>query len=125
VKDQVRETFVQNIVVHGIAVLSVGATLGLWGAPTLAATSFSSVVRSILDRQTDGPLTEMKPAQRARMTDCVIDTLSGLPSGLQRKIVDAGDIEDQEHAFGQVVDADHAKWRQNIAKACGDIATEN
>ena len=87
------------------------------------ADDFPTVVRAILDRQTDGPLTEMDAGKRAKMTDCVVDTLGALPSGLQKKIVEAGGIEEQEHAFGQVVDADHAKWRQNIAKACGEIAT--
>lgn len=92
-------------------------------ATPAVADSFPTVVRAILDRQTDGPLTEMDATKRAKMTDCVVDTLGALPSGLQKKIVEAGGIEDQEHAFGQVVDADHAKWRQTIAKACGEIAT--
>ena len=58
------------------------------------------------------------------MTDCVIQTLGALPSGLQKRIVDAGGFDEQEHEFGQVVDENHAKWRQTIAKACGHIATE-
>jgi hypothetical protein len=87
------------------------------------ASDFPTVVRAILDRQTDGPLAEMEPDQRSKMTGCVIDTLSALPSGLQKKVVEAGDIEAQEDAFGEVVDADHAKWRQTITKACGEIAT--
>ena len=92
-------------------------------APSYAATDFPGVVRAILDRQTDGPLAEMDKAKRSKMTSCVIDALGALPDGLKRKIVEAGDIKAQEHAFGQVVDADHAKWRQNIAKACSEIAT--
>jgi hypothetical protein len=87
------------------------------------ATEFPTVVRAILDNQTDGPLTEMDADTRSKMTGCVIDTLSALPSGLQKKIVEAGDLNAQEHAFGEVVDADHAKWRQTITKACGEIAT--
>jgi hypothetical protein len=89
-----------------------------------AAADFPNVVRAILDRQTDGPLAKMDADRRARMTDCVIETLAALPSGLQRKIVEGKDIEEQEHLFGQVVDENHAKWRQNIAKACGQIATD-
>ena len=89
------------------------------------ASDFPTVVRAILDRQTDGPLAEMDGDKRSKMTDCVIQTLGALPDGLQKKIVDAGALEDQEHAFGQVVDADHAKWRQTISKACGEIATAN
>ena len=99
----------------------VAASL-LIATPALA-NDFPTVVRAILDHQTDGPLTEMDKDKRAKMTDCVIDTLGALPSGLQKKIVDAGALEDQEHAFGEVVDADHAKWRQTISKACGEIAT--
>ena len=91
-------------------------------ATPAAAADFPTVVRSILDHQTDGPLTEMDGDKRAEMTSCVIQTLSALPQGLQRKIVEGKDLEEQEHLFGQVVDADHAKWRQTIAKECGHIA---
>jgi hypothetical protein len=91
-------------------------------APSLAA-DFPTVVRNILNNQTDGPLSEMDADKRGRMTDCVVETLGALPSGLQRKIVEGKDLEEQEHLFGQVVDADHAKWRQTIAKSCAEIAT--
>ena len=106
-----------------IAFLSIATVACLMAAPASAA-DFSTVVRNILDHQSDGPLTEMEPERRARMTDCVIQTLSALPSGLQRKIAEGKDLEEQEHLFGQVVDENHAKWRQTIAKSCGDIATE-
>ena len=88
-----------------------------------AAADFPTVVRSILDHQTDGPLTEMDADKRAEMTDCVIQTLSDVPDGLQRKVVEGKDVEEQEHLFGQVMDADHAKWRQTVAKECGHIAS--
>ncbi len=91
-------------------------------AQSAVAANFPTVVRSILDHQTDGPLTEMDSNKRAEMTDCVIQTLSALPEGLQRKIVEGKDLEEQEHLFGEVVDADHANWRQTIAEQCGDIA---
>lgn len=97
----------------------------LFCATPAAAADFSTVVRSILDHQTDGPLSEMDADKRGRMTDCVIETLSALPSGLQRKITEGKDLEEQEHLFGQVVDENHAKWRQTIAKQCGHIATES
>jgi hypothetical protein len=96
--------------------------LALFLATPAAAADFPTVVRSILDHQTDGPLTEMDADKRAEMTNCVIQTLSALPAGLQRKIAEGKDLEEQEHLFGQVVDADHAKWRQTIAKECGHIA---
>ena len=100
----------------------VAAALLLSSAP--ASADFPTVVRSILDRQTDGPLSEMEPDRRSKMTDCVIQTLGALPSGLQKRVVDAGDIDAQEDEFGKVVDENHAKWRQTIAKTCGHIATE-
>jgi len=109
---------------YSLGISGAAIALALSAGPAAAATDFASVVRAILDHQTDGPLTEMKPNQRARMTDCVIDTLSALPSGAKRKIVSGRNIEEQEHLFGQVVDENHAKWRQTIAKACGQIATE-
>jgi hypothetical protein len=92
--------------------------------PAVAA-DFSTVVRAILDHQTDGPLAEMGADKRAKMTDCVIETLAALPSGLKKKIVEGKDLEEQEHRFGQVVDENHAKWRQTIAQKCGHIATES
>jgi hypothetical protein len=101
----------------------VGLSLFL-AAPAFAA-DFSTVVRAILNHQTDGPLAEMERDMRSRMTDCVVETLAALPSGLKRKITEGATLEDQEHAFGQVVDADHAKWRQTIARECGHIAVDN
>ena len=91
--------------------------------PPAAAADFPTVVRAILDHQTDGPLTEMDAEKRAEMTECVIQTLSAVPEGLQRKIIEGKDVEEQEHVFGQVMDADHAKWRQTVAKECGHIAS--
>ena len=64
-------------------------------------------------------------AKRLEMTDCVIQTLSALPEGQQRKIVEGKDLEEQENLFGQVVDENHAQWRQTIAKECGHIATDS
>ena len=64
----------------------------------------------------------MGPDKRARMTDCVVATLAGLPNGQKRFVVEGANYEEQEHRFGQVVDEDRAKWRQKIAKACSKIA---
>lgn len=96
----------------------------LFAGPAFAA-DFSSVVRAILNHQTDGPLAEMDGDRRAKMTDCVVETLAALPQGLKRQILEGENIEDQEHRFGRVVDADHAKWRQTIARQCGHIAVED
>jgi hypothetical protein len=106
-----------------IKFLSLAAAALLISGVPAAAADFPSIVRAILDSQTDGPLAEMDADKRGRMTDCVIDTLGALPDGLKRKIVEGKDLEEQEHLFGEVVDENHAKWRQTIAKACGQIAT--
>jgi len=91
--------------------------------PTSAAGDFNSVVRAVLNHQTSGQLAEMDSARRAKMTDCVIQALQPLPEGFKRKIVEGKTLEEQQHAFGEVVQDNHAKWKQNIAKACSDIAT--
>ena len=98
--------------------LAIGAT------PAALAASFPTVVRAILDGQTDGRLAKMAPDQRARMTDCVIATLAGLPSGKKRFVVEGANFEEQEHRFGEVVQEDRAKWKQKIAAACAKIAIE-
>ena len=108
-----------------IAFLSLAtAALLLPAGPSLAATNFNSVVQAILDSRTDGPLAEMDADHRSRMTACVIDTLQALPSGQKRKIVEGKTLSEQAHIFGQVVDENHAKWRQTIARSCSQIATE-
>jgi hypothetical protein len=104
--------------------LAAGALLSL-AAPAPAATSFNSVVKAILDSRTDGPLAEMDANKRGRMTTCVIQTLQALPSGQKRKSAEGKNLSEQARIFGQVVDENHAKWRQTIAKACSDIATED
>jgi hypothetical protein len=104
--------------------LAAGALLCL-AAPASAARDFNSVVRAILDSRTDGPLAEMDTNKRSRMTTCVIEALQPLPSGSKKKIVAGKNLSEQARIFGQVVDENHAKWRQNIAKACSEIATED
>jgi hypothetical protein len=104
--------------------LAVGALL-LLAAPACAATSFNSVVKAILDSRTDGPLAEMDAEKRGRMTTCVIQALQPLPSGYKKRIMEGKNLAEQAHIFGQVVDENHAKWRQTIAKACSEIATED
>ena len=105
--------------------MAIAATLLIAAAAPATAADFNAVVRAILDHQTDGPLADMEAPRRAKMTSCVVETLQALPSGFKRKIVEAGNLDAQEHAFGQVVDDNHAKWRQTIAKSCGHIATDN
>jgi hypothetical protein len=100
------------------------AALLLFAAPVDAA-SFPSVVRNILDSQTDGRLAKMGPDQRARMTDCVIATLAGLPGGKKRYIVEGATLDEQQDRFGEVVQEDRAKWKQKIATACSKIAVEH
>jgi hypothetical protein len=48
--------------------------------------------------------------------------LSGLPNGRKRYIVEGSTLDEQQDRFGEVVEADRAKWKQAIAKACSSIA---
>jgi hypothetical protein len=98
------------------------SALPLAGPTKAEAATFPGVVRQILDSQTDGRLARMGPNQRARMTDCVISALSGLPNGQKRYIVDGSTLDEQQDRFGEVVEADRAKWKQAIARACSSIA---
>lgn len=90
-----------------------------------SAASFPTVVRAVLDSQTDGRLAKMGRDQRARMTDCVIATLNGLPGGKKRYIVEGASLDEQQDRFGEVVEEDRAKWKQAIARACSKIALES
>ena len=104
------------------SIMALVAALPLAGAPEAQAASFPTVVRQVLDSQTDGRLARMGPDQRSRMTDCVISALSGLPNGRKRYIVEGSTLDEQQDRFGEVVEADRAKWKQAIAKACSSIA---
>ena len=86
------------------------------------AASFPSVVRAVLDSQSDGRLASMDGGQRSEMTDCVIATLAGLPGGKKRYITEGATLDQQQDRFGEVVMEDRAKWKQKIASACGKIA---
>jgi hypothetical protein len=103
---------------------AVVAVLLLSATPAVAA-SFPSVVRAVLDAQTDGRLAKMGRDQRSRMSDCVIATLSGLPGGKKRYIVEGASLDQQQDRFGEVVQEDRAKWKQKIATACSKIAVES
>lgn len=106
----------------GMTVLRAFALSWTLLATSAVAADFPSVVRKILDSQTDGRLAKMGRDQRSRMTDCVISTLSGLPGGKKRFIAEGASLDEQEHRFGEVVNEDRAKWKQNIARACSSIA---
>ena len=98
------------------------SALAIGAIPAASAASFPSVVRAVLDGQSDGRLASMDTGQRAQMTDCVISTLAGLPSGKKRYIAEGASFDEQEHRFGEVVQEDRAKWKQKISSACGKIA---
>jgi hypothetical protein len=99
--------------------------VSLLSATPATAASFPSVVRNVLDSQTDGRLAKMGRDQRARMTDCVIATLAGLPGGKKRYIAEGATLDEQQDRFGEVVQEDRAKWKQKIATACSKIAVES
>jgi hypothetical protein len=105
--------------------LSISIVMMALIAPPAAAASFPAVVRAILDAQTDGRLAKMGGDRRARMTDCVIASLAGLPGGKKRFIVEGVSLDEQGDRFGEVVQEDRAKWKQHIAQSCSRIALES
>lgn len=106
------------------SVAALFVALAVIASPAGAA-SFPATVRAILDAQTDGRLAKMSADRRARMTDCVIASLVGLPEGKKRFIVEGASLAEQEDRFGDVVQEDRAKWKQHIAKSCSRIAIES
>jgi hypothetical protein len=102
------------------AAAALAATLSL--AATAEAADFPTIVRAILNAQTDGALAGMSPQKRGLMTNCVVDTLQALPEGQKRQIVAGADLDAQEHTFGQVVMANRAAWKKKIAAHCSQIA---
>jgi len=91
-------------------------------ATPAAAAGFPAVVRAILNAQTDGRIANMGPDQKARMIDCVISALNGVPNGQKRNVAEGATLDEQTDRFGDLVNADRAKWKQAIAKACSSIA---
>ena len=101
------------------------ASLAVGIAPAASAASFPTVVRAVLNASTDGRLAKMGSDQRARMTDCVVSTLAGLPGGRKRYITEGASLDEQTDRFGEVVQEDRAKWKQHIARSCSKIAIES
>ncbi len=110
---------------HAAIVLTASAATLCVSASAMAAADFPAIVRDILESQTDGPLSQMGPAKRSAMTDCVVASLAPLPTGQKRYIVEGQTFEEQERRFGKVVYDNHAEWEHNIAKACADIALKD
>jgi hypothetical protein len=98
------------------------AVAGVLAATEAQAAGFPEVVRAVLDSQTTGRLAGMAGDQRQEMTNCVIASLSGLPNGKKRYVVEGADLDEQEHRFGEVVQENRAEWKKKIAAACGRIA---
>jgi len=119
--DRSREAAVPRI---RSSIPTIFLTLVLVASPAAAA-SFPAVVRAVLDAQTDGRLAKMSSERRARMTDCVIASLAGLPDGKKRFIVEGASLDEQQDRFGDVVQEDRAKWKQHIAQSCSRIAIES
>ena len=104
------------------AALVVTASLTIGAAPGALAASFPQVVRAVLDSQTDGRLAKMGRDQRARMTDCVIATLAGLPGGKKRYIAEGASLDEQQDRFGEVVQEEgkvEAEDRLRLFQDCG------
>jgi hypothetical protein len=109
---------------RGLAALFALGALLPGGAPAAAAVDFPTVVRQILDGQTDGRIANMGASQKSAMIACVIGALDPLPAGRKRYVVEGADFGQQQHRFGEVVNENHAKWKQAIANACAKIALQ-
>lgn len=91
--------------------------------PTIAvAAEFPAVVAEILHGQKTGRISEMGQEQKRAMIDCVNTVLAKLPNGKKRYVMQGANFEDREHRFGEVVQENHAEWKQKIARGCSSIA---
>jgi hypothetical protein len=100
---------------------ALAGALILSGAPAQAA-EFPAVVEEILASQTTGRIAEMGAAQKSAMIACVIRALAPLPAGRKRYVAEGASLGEREDRFGEVVNADHARWKKKIADACAKIA---
>jgi hypothetical protein len=92
--------------------------------PTAAAADFPSVVTQILMSQTTGAMSRMSETKKRLMITCVIKSLQGVPNPKKRYVTEGANLDEQEHRFGEVVMADRAKWKQQIAHDCSSIAVQ-
>ena len=109
--------------------MRMGVMLGLvvmtLAAPqNAAAADFPSVVTQILMSQSTGAMSRMSETKKRLMIACVIKSLQGVPNPRKRYVVEGANLDEQEHRFGEVVMADRAKWKQQIAHDCSSIAVQ-
>jgi hypothetical protein len=109
--------------------MRIGMVLGLLVVtlampPNAAAADFPSVVTQILMSQTTGAMSRMSETKKRLMIACVIKSLQGVPNPRKRYVVEGANLDEQEHRFGEVVMADRAKWKQQIAHDCSSIAVQ-
>jgi hypothetical protein len=103
-------------------------TFCLCAAPAAAQDSpvrladFPGVVTQILESQKEGRISEMAPAQKQKMIDCVNQALAPMPNGRKRYILRGTSLEEREERFGTVLYENHAEWVQAIAHKCANIA---
>lgn len=96
--------------------------VGAAPASAQSVADFPEVVTEILESQKTGRISEMGPAQKQEMINCVNGALSGMPNGRKRYILAGDTLDEREKRFGTVLYENHAQWVQAISHKCADIA---
>ena len=105
--------------------LVAGLLVAAMAAPqNAAAADFPGVVTQILRSQATGAMSRMSETKKRLMIACVIKSLQGVPNPKKRYVTEGANLDEQEHRFGEVVMADRAKWKQQIAHDCSSIAVQ-
>ncbi len=107
-------------IVRGVLALVVAGGVQLPSSGL--AQDFPAVVTEILQKQTEGPISQMGETKKAAVIACVNTVLADLPRGRKRYVLEGADFEEREHRFGRVVDENQAEWKQKIARSCADVA---
>lgn len=102
-----------------VFVLSAGFTQA---AAEAQSSKFSQVVEDILRHQTDGPISEMEGEKKQAMIDCVNGVLADLSDLNKNYILKGSSYEEREHRFGEVLNRNDQRWRDNITAACAGVA---
>jgi hypothetical protein len=112
-----RKYIVRGVLTLGIAALSGGAI-----SPAAAGANFSAAVERILMSQDQGPVSKLPTDRKRQLISCVNQVLAELPNGKKRFVIEAASYDELQSRFGQVVNENHAEWKQRIARGCAHLA---
>ena len=93
------------------------------GTPSIGwADDFSTAVEQVLMRQKE--IIDLDSARQREMITCVNGVSAGVPEPTKANVAQGANIEEMEDRFGEMVMADQAALKQQIAAECGDIVME-